>query len=269
MIKKSSILFILTISCLLLFNSSTFAKNQPLASIIIDDFGGDVNGVDEFLTGDIPVTIAIMPFKEQSTEQAELAHKAGHEVMIHLPMEPKKGKASWLGPKAITSTLMDNEIRQIIEDAIENVPHAVGLNNHMGSKIVENERIMRTVVKVLKENSLYIIDSGTSGKSVIPELAEELGVRYATRNVFLDDTFSSRHHVNKQMRKLSTISSEDGKAIGIGHVGIKGKETVAGICNGLSFMEEKGVKLVPISHLINSKIEEDPEHFWEAEGMDR
>ena len=263
MSAKGFIVFFLLSTALL---SSSHAYSSPnesaKAAIIIDDFGGNVKGVTDFLKGDIPITVAVMPFLDHSTEQAEQAYHAGLEVIIHLPLEPKKGKASWLGPKGITSNLSEEEIKNRVIEAIEDVPHAVGLNNHMGSKIVEDERIMRIILNVVKDYHLYVIDSGTSEKSVIPALAEELGILYAVRDIFLDDSFSSQQHVQKQMNQLTKVATRQGKAIGIGHVGIKGKETVAGITNGLQQMIDAHVLLVPISQLLDTSIEKNPEHFW-------
>ncbi|ARK29447.1 divergent polysaccharide deacetylase family protein [Halalkalibacter krulwichiae] len=241
---------------------NAWANEHGLAAIIIDDFGGDVKGVESFLKGDLPITVAIMPFMEHSTEQAEKAHHAGLEVMIHMPMEPKKGKASWLGPNAITSDLSDEEVINRVEAAIDNVPHAKGINNHMGSKIVEDERIMKLILQTAKDNHLYVVDSGTSSKSVIPALAEQLKIPYATRSIFLDDTHSSSQHVQKQMTSLLKLAKKNKKAIGIGHVGIKGNETYAGIERTVPLFTKEQIDIVPLSHLLDTDIDHDPAEFW-------
>ncbi|TWI57890.1 divergent polysaccharide deacetylase family protein [Halalkalibacter nanhaiisediminis] len=260
-LRKTTFLLLLIFSTSLPTYVNADTPNQ--VSIIIDDFGGEVKGVDSFLSGQIPITVAIMPFQEFSTEQAQRAHQAGLEVMIHMPMEPKKGKASWLGPKGITSGLSDEEIKNRVIQAIKDVPHAKGFNNHMGSKIVENERIMRIILEVVKEHDLYVIDSGTSPKSVMSKVANELDIPHAARHIFLDDTMSSRQHVNKQMNSLLKIAEKKKKAIGIGHVGVKGLETFAGISDALPQFEQKNIEIVPTSHLLDSEIDTDFEHFWE------
>ncbi|MCL7747129.1 divergent polysaccharide deacetylase family protein [Halalkalibacter alkaliphilus] len=256
------IMFFLCMFLVSLSPTSLFANENKQVAIIIDDFGGKVKGVESFLDGNIPITAAVMPFMEQSTEQAKLAHQAGLEVMIHIPMEPKKGKASWLGPNAITSDLSDEEIRKRVLAAIENVPFAKGINNHMGSKIVEDERIIRIILEIAKQKGLYVIDSGTSSSSVIPKLASEMNIPHATRSIFIDDTHSSKEHVMKQMSSLLKIAKKDKKAIAIGHVGIKGHETFAGISNTLPLFTKEQVKIVPVSHLLDTEIEKDPIHFW-------
>src|SRR4051812_26164190 len=180
------------------------------AAIIIDDFGGGTGGVRDFLEGDIPITAAVMPFTENSKAHAEWAHKNGFEVMVHLPMQPKKGKRSWLGPKPITVDLSPEKVKQRVEEALKSVPYAVGMNNHMGSLAVEDEEIVRAIVEVARERKLYIIDSGTSPKSKFPKVAKEMNVPLLKRDVFLDD-ISSSSHVRKQMNRLAKITEFTGK----------------------------------------------------------
>jgi polysaccharide deacetylase 2 family uncharacterized protein YibQ len=238
-------------------------EELPKAAIIIDDFGGDTGGVIDFFESGIPITAAIMPFLDESTEQAEKANKSGFEVIVHLPMEPKRGKKSWLGPMPVTTDLSTKEVKEIVRKAIEDVPYARGLNNHMGSKVVGNERIMRAILEVAKEHNLYFIDSGTSGDSVIPKLAEEMEVPYAVRDSFLDDSYSSRDHVFRQMVNVCRLAKDQGQAIAIGHVGVKGKDTFAGITDALPYFKKEKVIIVPASRLIKNEIEEKPDTFWQ------
>lgn len=222
------------------------------AAIIIDDFGGGTGGVRDFLEGDIPITAAVMPFTEHSTEHAKWAHKYGIEVMIHLPMEPKRGKRSWLGPRPITNDLSAEEVKQIVEDAIKDVPYAFGINNHMGSLAVENEEIVRAIIEVAKEKRLFIIDSATSPKTKFPEIAKELGVPILKRDVFLDD-ISSSSHVRKQMIRLAKVTEIKGMGIAIGHVGITGKVCSIGVFQSMDEFEKRNIKIVPVSNLFSGK----------------
>jgi polysaccharide deacetylase 2 family uncharacterized protein YibQ len=227
--------------------------SQLKAAIIIDDFGGGTGGVQDFLEGNIPITAAVMPFTENSKEHAEWAHKNGFEVMVHLPMEPKRGKRSWLGPKPITVDLSKEEVRSRVEEAIKSVPYAVGLNNHMGSRAVENEEIVRIIVEVAKEKNLFIIDSGTSPGTKFPQIAKELGVPLLKRDVFLDD-ISSSTHVRKQMVKLAKITEIKGNGIAIGHVGVTGKVCSIGIFQSMEEFNKRHIKIVPVSELFAGEL---------------
>lgn len=234
---------------------------HPKVAIIIDDFGGGAGGVKEFLEGDVPITAAVMPFTDKTKEHAELAHKNGFEIMVHLPLQPKKGKPSWLGPNPITVDLPLEEVRRRVNLAIDDVPHAVGINNHMGSLVVENEEIMRVILEVVKERGLYVVDSGTSPKSFIPKLASEMGIPFMERDIFLDDV-SSVTHVIKQIRKLAKIAEKKGHAIAIGHVGVTGKHTSAGIFQSVKELKEQDIEVVPASKLIPEGFYNQPFDFW-------
>lgn len=244
---------------LLSMQSPTFAEKnsekQLKAAIIIDDFGGGTGGVRDFLEGDIPITAAVMPFTENSREHAEWAHKNGFEVIVHLPMQPKKGKRSWLGPNPITVDLSPKEVKQRVEEALKSVPHAVGMNNHMGSLAVEDEEIVRAIVEVANEKKLYIIDSGTSPKSKFPKVAKEMNVPLLKRDVFLDD-ISSSSHVRKQMNRLAKITEFNGRGIAIGHVGVTGKVCSVGVFQSMKEFEKRNIKIVPASELFSTKLTE-------------
>jgi polysaccharide deacetylase 2 family uncharacterized protein YibQ len=190
-------------------------------AIVIDDLGNNMKGTEQILSLPINLTVAIMPFMPSTKKDAELAHHNGHEVIVHLPMEPKHGKKSWLGPGAITSDLSDSEIRERVEAAIKNVPHVDGVNHHMGSKITENERIMRIVLEVVKEHGLFYLDSKTTGNSVIPKLAKEMNVPFLENNLFFDDVYTIQH-ITKQANFLAKRLLNTDQLIAIGHVGVSG-----------------------------------------------
>ncbi|MFY0542944.1 divergent polysaccharide deacetylase family protein [Brevibacillus sp. H7] len=92
----------------------TAANEQALkkrVAFVIDDFGNNMPGTLEMLNMPVPLTVAVMPFLPSTKRDAEIAHRNHHEVFVDLPMEPVKGKRSWLGPGAITTDLRSEEVR--------------------------------------------------------------------------------------------------------------------------------------------------------------
>jgi polysaccharide deacetylase 2 family uncharacterized protein YibQ len=218
--------------CLGSGNESTVRANKESPAvtkkiaIVIDDFGNDMLGTDEMMELPIPFTAAIMPFLPTTRRDAEWAHRLGHDVLVHMPMEPIRGKKSWLGPGAITTDLSDEEIRKRTLAAIADVPFAIGMNNHMGSKVTADKRVMRIILEVCKQNNLIYLDSKTTHKSVVEPLARELGVRMLENNIFMDDIYT-RSHITKQARKVHDYVLDHDSTIVIGHVGVPGKHTAA------------------------------------------
>jgi hypothetical protein len=228
--------------------SFTEEQQKKELAIVIDDFGNNMEGSKEMLELPVPLTVAIMPFLSTTEKDAKRAHEKGHEVIIHLPMEPKKGKKSWLGPGAITTDLSDKEIRKRVEEAIKDVPFAVGMNHHMGSKATEDERVMRIILEVCKENNLYYLDSKTAEKSVIPKIAEELSVPYLENDMFFDHIYSERH-IYRQASKLVERLDHRSQLIAIGHVGVTGERVVSALKTYLPEYE-KQAEIVPLSALL-------------------
>ena len=180
---------------------------------------------------------------------AEEAFNKGYEVFLHIPMEPEKGSPHWLGKGAITANLSMNKIRETHISDLKSVPHTVGINNHMGSKITKREDIMKQVLQLAKERRLVVLDSRTTEDTVIPKLAKELNIKYVERNVFLDN-INSIDHVKKQIRSLANTSLEKGFAVGIGHVGVGRLPTARGIKEMVPWLEDQGIELVFVTNLL-------------------
>lgn len=228
--------------------ASTTTPPKKVLAIVIDDFGNDMEGTEEMLDLPVPLTVAVMPFLPTTEKDARLAHAKGHEVIVHMPMEPKRGKKSWLGPGAITTDLSDAEIRKRVESAIDNVPHAAGMNHHMGSKVSEDERIMRIILEVCKERNLYYLDSKTAEDSVIPKLAEELSVPFLENDLFFDHIYSEQH-IYRQASKVAKNLLVEEQIIAIGHVGVTGEEVVSALRSYIP-RYKKEAELVTLSQLI-------------------
>lgn len=228
--------------------ATTTTPPKKVLAIVIDDFGNDMEGTEEMLNLPIPLTVAVMPFLPTTEKDAKLAHAKGHEVIVHMPMEPKRGKKSWLGPGAITTDLSDAEIRKRVESAIDNVPHAAGMNHHMGSKVTEDERIMRIILEVCKEKNLYYLDSKTAEDSVIPKLAKELSVPFLENDLFFDHIYSEQH-IYRQASKVAKNLLEHEQIIAIGHVGVTGDRVVSALKSYIP-RYQKEAELVTLSQLI-------------------
>lgn len=220
-------------------------------AIIIDDFGNGQKGTDEILSLPVKITVAVMPFLPTSKSDAERAYKLGHDVIIHMPMEAKQGKAKWLGPGAITSKMTDEEIRKQMEEAIDHLPFAVGMNNHMGSKITGDERIMSIVLDVCKERGLFFIDSKTNYHSVTSKLAAEKGMPNIGNEIFLDDVHTVKH-VTKQLKSAAEHAVQNKSCITIGHVGGFGKRTAAALKGSIPELQRQ-VQFVGIQELVQDK----------------
>ncbi|WP_019121539.1 divergent polysaccharide deacetylase family protein [Brevibacillus massiliensis] len=239
-----------------LFPSDALPADSPVSqkknvAIVIDDFGNNMAGTAEIIELPFHLTIAVMPFQRTTQRDAEWAYHAGHDVFVHIPMEPLSKNVRGLGKGAITTDLSDEEIRLRVNDAIDDVPHAVGINNHMGSKATADRRVMRAVLQVCRERGLTFLDSKTNHLSIAGEVAKELGVHYAENHLFLDNKNSSRYIQNQIGRIYQHLSNKD-SCVAIGHVGRPGKKTAAVLKKTLPELNKKA-NLVGVTQLFRLK----------------
>jgi polysaccharide deacetylase 2 family uncharacterized protein YibQ len=181
--------------------------------LIIDDLGFDGQSLERVMAIDANVNCAILPNGTRSAEFAERLQARGFEILVHLPMQPKGSEAP--GRNAILTSMSDDEITRTTRENIQAIPHARGVNNHMGSLATTDRRVMTSVIRAIPDG-MYFIDSRTTGGSIAEDVARELNVRTAARNVFLDDVASERA-VRKQLEELAASAEKHGVAIGIGH----------------------------------------------------
>ncbi len=223
-------------------------NNTAYIAIIIDDFGGGAEGTEEFLSLPIKFTGAVMPFQSQSKADAAMLKENGNDVLVHLPMEAKKGKRSWLGDRALFTDMTDEEIEGFLSDAFDSFG-AVGANNHMGSKATEDERAMSLLFQALKDRDMLLVDSMTTPDSLSGDVAEKFGVRLLKRDVFLDST-QSKEEIRSNLKKTKEIAEKRGYAVCIGHVGAEGgKVTAEAISELYEGFEADGVRFVTVSQL--------------------
>jgi len=156
-------------------------------AIIIDDMGSSQQEARELLAMNVPLTFAIIPGLPKAKAVAQAAAAAGMKVMVHLPMEPQGYPQQRLEENGLLVAHSAEELATRTEALLAAVPSAVGANNHMGSRFTEQEEKMLPVLQVLKERGLFFIDSRTTPRSTAFALAGRLGVKTATRNVFLDN----------------------------------------------------------------------------------
>lgn len=230
------------------------ATNTPTAkacklAIVIDDFGYGGEGEGEMLALDIPFTGAVLPFSENAEAIAQKLIDAGKEVYIHMPMEALTGHPEWVGKDGIFCSMSDKEITIDIARAFEILPQATGVNNHMGSAVLEDKRATNAVLTAVKEQDVPFLDSKTTANSQAKAVAEELGVMFHARDVFLDST-DSLEVVKNNLRQAAKVALENGQAIAIGHVGPEGgKITAQAIAELKSELEGQGIVFVTMGDL--------------------
>lgn len=215
-------------------------------AIVLDDWGYNLRNENFLSDFDYPVTISILPHLPYSSQIAYLAKKGGKEIILHLPMEPHERKEIRLEKQVVFTRMNEKGIIQTINDAFKSVPFASGVNNHMGSKATEDERVMAIVFSLLKKKRLYFLDSFVTPYSICESLAEKLKIRFVQRDVFLDNQADYKY-ISGQLQLLVKKAKKKGFAVGVGHDRPLTLQVIKDFAPALA---RQGIKLVFVSDVV-------------------
>jgi polysaccharide deacetylase 2 family uncharacterized protein YibQ len=218
--------------------------NGPQLALIVDDCGQWIATERGFVALGIPLTLSVLPDVPYTNVIATEASDAGKGVMLHLPMETLSGLNP--GPGKVTTEMSDAQIVAQVRSDLADVPLARGVNNHEGSKASADTRVMRAVIGVLAQHSLFFIDSRTNVASVGEATARAMGVPTAARDVFLDNR-ADVAYTEAQLSQAAAIARRTGSAIAIGH---PRPTTLAAVRAMIPRLQALGIQFVLVQDIV-------------------
>ncbi len=218
---------------------------RPMIAIVIDDLGVDRKRSDKIVKLPGPLTAAFMSYAEDVARQARAARSRGHELLLHMPMEPQ-GENYDPGPDVLEVGLPAEEVRRRVVQGLNRFEGMIGLNNHMGSRFTADAAGMEVVMDELSRRGLVFLDSLTTGRSVGVSMARRQGVPAVARDIFLDND-PRADAVRLQLAKTEQVARRHGHAIAIGH---PYDGTIQALAEWVPTLPEKGLVLVPLSAIV-------------------
>lgn len=221
--------------------------NLPPAriSIVIDDLGNSLAPGRRVIALPAPVVLAILPHTSHGERLATEAKHAGKEVLLHLPMQPLTADPP--GPGVVEVGMPARELGITLDYDLRTVPHAIGVSNHMGSRMTQDEDAMRALLGALRSHgNLFFLDSRTGAHSAVTRVGQALGVPILTRDVFLDHHADSIS-IRARLDELVAVARRRGHAIGIGHPHAR---TLAALEKWLATAASENIRVVPLSELV-------------------
>ena len=224
----------------------------PKIVIVMDDLGLTPEW-DEKLLDKLPkeLTYSLLPYGDHTQKLAAAAYERGHDIMVHLPMEPARhndGYQANPGPNALLTTHTAEEITALTAQNVAALSNwAVGVNNHMGSAFTAWESGLKVVFEYLVQERFFFLDSITSGDTKGETVAANFNnLLFIKRHLFLDHV-KEEDKITAMLERLESIARSNGVAIGIGH---PYPQTFAALEKWLTTLPEKGISLVPVSAIL-------------------
>lgn len=222
---------------------------QPGANkvaLIVDDMGYSLEAINDLCSIGLPFTIAIIPYSPLASEIATISRQHDLEVILHLPLEAVNNNESYDSKGMITAEMSEAEVITILEKNLDQIPYIRGVNNHMGSKITADSKLMNIILEHLKDRDLFFIDSRTTSSSVAYDIAQSLKIPSAYRHVFLDAE-PSESYIRGQLTELFQRAQQNGFALGICH---PTKETLKVLKESFHLVDEYGIEPVHASRVV-------------------
>jgi polysaccharide deacetylase 2 family uncharacterized protein YibQ len=221
---------------------------KPMISIVIDDLGLNRRNTVRTIRLPGPLTLAFLTYAEDLERQTSSAHAAGHELMVHFPMEPQNPDTN-PGPNALREGLGEAELRRRLTWGLSRFKGYVGINNHMGSAFTGYAKGMAVVMDEVRKRDVLFLDSLTTQVSAGRKTAAQSGVPFVARDVFLDNEIDARH-IGQRLAEVEKIARAQGHAVAIGH---PHGATIEALANWLPHLEKAGFVLVPVSMIIKHR----------------
>lgn len=224
--------------------------NGPMIAIVIDDAGIARHRTRMASELPAPITIAFIPYSDDLEAQTRYALARGHELLLHIPMEPGSDAAD-PGQNALLTSLGQDEVMRRFRWALDRFDGYVGVNNHMGSKFMARTDYVRPVLDEINARGLLFLDSRTDHNTVGTKLARDIGMPNAARNIFLDNDLDTAR-IEAQLAKLERVARRRGQAIAIGHPHDVTTEVLA---RWIPEARARGFRLVPVSAIVKKEYE--------------
>ncbi|WDI32905.1 divergent polysaccharide deacetylase family protein [Hyphococcus flavus] len=218
-------------------------RSAPRISIIVGGLGLNTK-VTEQAIDDLPpeVSLSFAPYAKNLEFWTEKARRAGHEVIIELPMEGYGANAQALGAAALLSSRTPEENLQRLDWLMSRFGGYFAATNYMGAKFSADEAAIAPVLRKLKDAGVaYIDDTGAAQRA-----GQSVGIQMAsvTRMIPAAAGDGERDKVRRELRALEQTAEENGVAIGKTYAYAATIEEIAAWARSL---DEKGIARAPAS----------------------
>ncbi len=221
------------------------AEVKGKLAILIDDCGADMKTLTKLNEIPVPLTYAVMPYKDYTAESARSGYQAGRKIFVHLPMEPLNTASS--EKVFIAGRMSDSKVKVTTKELLDQVPYAIGMNNHQGSMATADHRLMKDVMSVLKERGMVFVDSRTNSASVGEQTASAMGIRTSRNNLFIDNE-SDVSSIKARLRQGGEMAKRNGSAIVIGHCR---PNTAVALREMIDELRSSGIEIVFVTDLLH------------------
>jgi polysaccharide deacetylase 2 family uncharacterized protein YibQ len=224
--------------------ASSAQSAEPELAVVVDDLGYSLTSGRRVIALPGPLAVAVLPFTPNAVQLAELATRAGKEVILHQPMQADAAIHEPPGNLAVEMSAA--EMRAQLAASLAELPQAIGVSNHTGSLLTASRGPMRVLMQALRAHGLFFLDSRTTAATVAENVAIESGVPALKRDVFLDNSLD-REAIAQEFERALAIARRQGHAVLIAH---PHDASLAFLETALPALSQRGIRQVAPTRLL-------------------
>lgn len=218
---------------------------SPRVALLVAGMGLSEQQDDDAVRLAPALSFALSPYSGRPGRLVEVAHQAGHEVWLGVPMEPQGFPLNDPGPLALLTTQAPELNAERLERVMGLVGGYVGLTNAIGA--MRGERFsategMRLVLDEARARGLMFLDARPNVTiTVLPSLVSRAIDMVA-------DQQASGREIKIQLDRLTGIAKAQGSAVGF--VSSPAPVALQRLAEWTNLLARQGVVLVPVSALV-------------------
>jgi len=219
-------------------------SGKPKIALVISGMGINVKLTNQAIR-ELPgfVTFAFAPYGRDLQTMINAARKRGHEVILHLPMEPFGYPGVNPGPRTLLASAEPQDNLKNLKWMMSRFSGYSGVTNYLGAKFTTDGGALLPVFSQIKSRGLVYFDDSTNGETLTGSIARAVQLPKRTADIAINanGSFSA---IQQSLTELEDMARRKGFAIGTA-TGLA--ETIDAVEAWSRDLEERGVLLVPLS----------------------
>ncbi|MCH8862591.1 MAG: divergent polysaccharide deacetylase family protein [Proteobacteria bacterium] len=221
--------------------------SRPRIAIVISGLGLNRRTTEDAITNLPPeVTLAFSPYGQNLRTWTVEARRAGHELLVMVPMEPLDYPVNDPGPHSLLTSLSPAENIDKLHYVMSRFGNYVGLMNDMGSRFTASEESLRPLMSDLQRRGVIFVDARTTGATIIPGVARSYGVPTVSNSRYIDNV-AAGSEIDRYLAELEDMARARGSALGIGRAY---PVTIARVAAWSMTLAERGINLAPVTAIV-------------------
>jgi uncharacterized protein len=191
------------------------------------------------------ISFAFAPYGNDLEKLVQRARNDGHEVFLQVPMEPFDYPDNDPGPHTLTTSAAPPENIERLRWVLARFPGYVGVVNFMGGRLMSHEAALGPLLREAAERGLMVVDDGSSGRSVMMDVARGFRAPALKADLVLD-TQARPEAIDRELARLEKLAREKGFALA---TAAALPVTIERLNRWSRNLEQRGIRLVPVSSL--------------------